>query len=147
MSIVKCGGIPLGISLHADAKPFADFLAERQVVDVADPHATLRRRSNTLSTEPSRVTGQTPVLLSLLLASGAPLTYVAAQLGHRRATTTLRYYARWLPKEGRRYVDALDNQRREQLARSGGEVMQLWNQRESATKHCHQVAGLLSGDL
>jgi integrase len=45
---------------------------------------------------------------SLLLASGAPITYVSAQLGHAKPTTTLRYYARWLPKEGKRYVDLLD---------------------------------------
>jgi integrase len=50
---------------------------------------------------------------SLLLASGAPITYVAAQLGHTKPTTTLRYYARWLPKEGRRYVDLMEAQPRE----------------------------------
>jgi integrase len=45
---------------------------------------------------------------SLLLASSAPITYVAAQLGHTKPTTTLRYYAKWIPKEGLRYVDVLD---------------------------------------
>ena len=35
---------------------------------------------------------------SLLLAAGAPITYVSAQLGHEDATTTLRWYARWLPR-------------------------------------------------
>ena len=30
---------------------------------------------------------------SLLLAAGAPITYVSAQLGHANPTTTLRYYA------------------------------------------------------
>jgi len=40
---------------------------------------------------------------SLLLAHGAPITHVSAQLGHRDATTTLRWYARWLPRaEARR---------------------------------------------
>jgi len=34
---------------------------------------------------------------SLLLADGAPLTYVSAQLGHANSTTTLRHYARWMP--------------------------------------------------
>jgi len=43
-----------------------------------------------------------------LLAKGAPITYVAAQLGHTDATTTLRWYARWLPKSGVSFVDALD---------------------------------------
>ncbi len=45
---------------------------------------------------------------SLLLASGTPITYVAAQLGHTKPTTTLRYYAKWIPKEGLHYVDVLD---------------------------------------
>jgi integrase len=45
---------------------------------------------------------------SLLLASATPITYVAAQLGHTKPTTTLRYYAKWIPKEGLRYVDVLD---------------------------------------
>jgi integrase len=45
---------------------------------------------------------------SLLLASSAPITYVAAQLGHTKPTITLRYYAKWIPKEGLRYVDVLD---------------------------------------
>jgi integrase len=45
---------------------------------------------------------------SLLLAAGAPTTYVAAQLGHTNPSTTLRYYARWIPSRGRRWVDLLD---------------------------------------
>ena len=46
---------------------------------------------------------------SLLLAQGAPITYVSAQLGHTDATTTLRWYARWLPRTDRRAVDMLDD--------------------------------------
>jgi integrase len=46
---------------------------------------------------------------SLLLAKGEPITYVSAQLGHADATTTLRWYARWLPRTDRRAVDALDD--------------------------------------
>jgi integrase len=42
------------------------------------------------------------------LIANAPITYVAAQLGHADSTTTLRWYARWLPKSGRSYVDSLD---------------------------------------
>src|SRR5262245_8418161 len=45
---------------------------------------------------------------SLLLAAGAPLTYVAAQLGHANPTTTLRFYARWIPSRGQRWVEMLD---------------------------------------
>ncbi len=45
---------------------------------------------------------------SLLLAARAPITYVSAQLGHANPTTTLRYYARWIPTKGLRWVDVLD---------------------------------------
>jgi len=33
---------------------------------------------------------------------------VSAQLGHTDATTTLRWYARWIPRTDKRAVDALD---------------------------------------
>jgi integrase len=46
---------------------------------------------------------------SLILAHGAPLTYVSAQLGHADATTTLRWYARWIPRADKRAVDMLDD--------------------------------------
>jgi hypothetical protein len=42
-------------------------------------------------------------------ADGAAITYVARQLGHRDASTTLRIYAHWLPDASRtRAVDLLD---------------------------------------
>ena len=44
---------------------------------------------------------------SLLLAQGVPITYVSAQLGHSRPTTTLQWYAHWLPGARERYVDGL----------------------------------------
>jgi integrase len=44
---------------------------------------------------------------SLLLADRAPITYVAAQLGHSRPTTTLQFYAHWIPSGGERFVDGL----------------------------------------
>jgi integrase len=43
-----------------------------------------------------------------LLAHGRPLTYVAAQLGHSKPTTTLAWYSRWLPTADKSYVDSLD---------------------------------------
>ena len=46
---------------------------------------------------------------SSLLAQNAPITYVSAQLGHADATTTLRWYARWLPLTDSRAVDMLDD--------------------------------------
>jgi integrase-like protein len=45
---------------------------------------------------------------TLLLANGAPVTYVAAQLGHANPTTTLQWYAHWLPDNEKTYVDSLD---------------------------------------
>jgi len=47
---------------------------------------------------------------SLLLAEGAPLTYVSAQLGHRTPTTTLKHYLKWVPIKGQRWVNMLDSQ-------------------------------------
>ena len=35
--------------------------------------------------------------------------YVAAQLGHSKPTTTLHWYAHWLPSSRRNLVDALDD--------------------------------------
>jgi integrase len=45
---------------------------------------------------------------STLLAKGAPITYVAQQMGHANANITLKYYARWIPSPDRSFVDALD---------------------------------------
>ncbi len=46
---------------------------------------------------------------SLLLNGGAPITYVADRLGHAKPTTTLQWYAHFLPSgDDHRYVDALD---------------------------------------
>jgi integrase len=45
---------------------------------------------------------------SLLLANGAPLTYVATELGHKGPATTLKYYAHWLPGGDKRWIDGLD---------------------------------------
>jgi integrase len=45
---------------------------------------------------------------SLLLAAGAPITYVSTQLGHANPMTTLRHYAKWIPSQGRRWVEVLD---------------------------------------
>jgi hypothetical protein len=44
-----------------------------------------------------------------LLAQSAPITYVAAQLGHTKPTTRLQWYAHWLPRADKHWVDALDN--------------------------------------
>ncbi len=46
---------------------------------------------------------------SALLQNGAPITYVAAQLGHSGPATTLKYYSHWIPSGDKRFVDALDS--------------------------------------
>lgn len=45
---------------------------------------------------------------TLHLAKGHPITYVSAQLGHSSPSTTLRWYAHWLPTSEKRYADSLD---------------------------------------
>jgi hypothetical protein len=46
---------------------------------------------------------------SLLLNAGAPITYVAAQLGHTKPTTILQWYAHFLPGiDDHRFGDGLD---------------------------------------
>jgi len=45
---------------------------------------------------------------TLLLDRAVPITYVSAQLGHAKPTTTLRWYAHARPKALARYVDLLD---------------------------------------
>ncbi len=59
---------------------------------------------------------------SILLSEGVPLLYVSIQLGHSKPTTTLRYYAKWIPSGDRRYVDVLDRE----VAKRAGE--KSWHQ-------------------
>jgi integrase len=54
-----------------------------------------------------------------LLKNRAPITYVAAQLGHGDPATTLRWYARWLPNDDKSYVDSLDRTRTSDLPEPG----------------------------
>jgi integrase len=58
---------------------------------------------------------------SLLLAAGAPITFVAAMLGHSKPTTTLTYYAHHIPSTGRSFADLLDTGRKK--------WNQTWNQK------------------
>jgi hypothetical protein len=60
-----------------------------------------------------------------LLAAGEPITYVSAQLGHVNPTTTLRHYAKWIPSQGRRWVEVLDRADWTAEANFG---TQIWNQ-------------------
>jgi integrase len=45
---------------------------------------------------------------TVMLSKGVPITYVADQLGHAKPSTTLQWYARWLPQDSKAYVDSLD---------------------------------------
>jgi integrase len=62
---------------------------------------------------------------SLLLAAGAPITYVSAQLGHATPATTLRFYAKWIPSKGRRWVEVLDQAELRDEVNFG---TRIWNQ-------------------
>jgi integrase len=74
---------------------------------------------------------------SQLLAAGAPITYVSAQLGHANPSTTLRFYAKWIPSQGRRWVDILD--RVAGVIGAAAEALgskvgtKIWNQNETGT--------------
>src|SRR5438105_8878193 len=54
---------------------------------------------------------------SLLLSQGAPITYVAAQLGHSKPTTTLQWYAHWIATGQERFVDGLAGPKKPQVRR------------------------------
>ena len=43
-----------------------------------------------------------------LLAMNVPITFVSAQLGHSKPSTTLQHYAHWLPQADAGFVDRLD---------------------------------------
>src|SRR5438093_1350615 len=42
---------------------------------------------------------------------GAPLTYVSAQRGHHKPTTTLAFYAHWIPRGDKEWIDRLSSER------------------------------------
>ena len=58
---------------------------------------------------PHRVYDLRHTFASVLLARGVPLTYVSAQLGHALPTTTLQFYARWVPAKNERFIEAVDD--------------------------------------
>ena len=62
---------------------------------------------------PHRVYDLRHTFASVLLARGVPLTYVSAQLGHALPTTTLQFYARWVPSKTERFIEVLDEPRAE----------------------------------
>ena len=76
---------------------------------------------------------------SLLLAASAPITYVSAQLGHVNPSTTLRYYARWIPTKRRRWVDLLDRVSGAVAAAAEAVSGPIWNQIWNQTAAKSQV--------
>jgi len=70
---------------------------------------------------------------SQILAEGAPITYVAAQLRHARPTTTLAHYAHWIPRGDKGWVDKLAAHRSAAAAEKFG------------TKSWHQAGSTLEG--
>jgi hypothetical protein len=60
---------------------------------------------------------------------------VSAQLGHANPATTLRYYARWIPSRGCRWVDLLDRVTDAVVSAAGAAsaaIWQVWNQTKPA---------------
>ena len=57
---------------------------------------------------------------TLHLAKGHPITYVSAQLGHANPSTTLKWYAHWLPTSDKRFADSLDEAGRDEVAPTVG---------------------------
>ncbi len=94
---------------------------------------------------------------SLLLAERAPITYVAAQLGHANASTTLRYYAKWIPSKGQRWADLLDRVTTtvrdtatiaaEGLRSAVGSILgtKIWNQNEIGEPRVAQLPDSFGG--
>jgi len=76
---------------------------------------------------------------SHLLAEGAPITYVAAQLGHARPTTTLAHYAHWIPRGDKGWVDKLAARRAAEAEKFG---TRSWHQTGSASEGDLEVSDL-----
>ena len=67
------------------------FREVRQIAGL--PHFTLYDLRHTFATQ--------------LLTEGADLLYVAHQLGHSKPTTTLAYYAHWMPRGDKKHLDRM----------------------------------------
>ena len=103
---------------------------ENRLPDEAKVRKAFKRTLNRAGLPAFRLYDLRHTYASLLVATGAPLTYVSAQLGHASPDTTLRHYARWIPSKGRRWVNALDSGTR------------TWNQTGSASEDASEVRDL-----
>ena len=82
---------------------------------------------------------------------------MAAQLGHANASTTLRYYAKWIPSKGQRWADLLDRvtttvrdtiaSASEGLASAVGSILgtKIWNQNEIGEPRVAQLPDSFGG--
>jgi integrase len=74
-----------------------------------------------------------------LLAEGAPITYVAAQLGHAKATTTLAHYAHWIPQDNKGWVERLAARREAEAEKFG---TKSWHQTGSTAEGVSELPEL-----
>jgi integrase len=72
---------------------------------------------------------------SLLLSMGATIVYVAAQMGHKSPATTWKWYAKYIPGTGKRWVDTLDLPSGE----AEGRGTRFWNQNELGDSRASEV--------
>ena len=107
-------GVPQALPANVDRQISLREYAERWLVDIVTKEAhTVRNYTERLTGHVLPALGHLKIrqlhrwhiktlraekrrhtYASLLLAAGAPITYVSAQLGHANASTTLRYYAK-----------------------------------------------------
>jgi integrase len=97
-------------ALHADADP-CPWIFPSTAGTPLDPSAvakTYRSVLHVAGLPRFRLYDLRHTFATHLLAQGAPITYVAAQLGHAKPTTTLTYYAHWIPSGDKRHIDRLE---------------------------------------
>ena len=96
----KWAEIPPWVFINRQGKPLDDSRLRKRF-------ARILRRADLSG---HRVYDLRHTFATLLLAKGTPITYVAAQLGHAKPTTTLQWYAHWLPRaDDKGFVDSLDS--------------------------------------
>ncbi len=91
------------------APPWVFCSAAGTPLDLYNVTRVFKRALRAASLPNFRLSDLRHTFATLLLAQNAPITYVAAQLGHSKPTTTLQWYAHWLPSSRQSFVDALDD--------------------------------------
>jgi integrase len=90
--------VPEWVFINREAKPLDDSRVRKQFA----------RAMKQVGVSGHRLYDLRHTFATMLLAKGAPITYVSAQLGHAKPTTTLQHYAHWLPQDTAGFVDRLD---------------------------------------